>query len=176
MRTGMGGMRGGTYMASPKNGPFVLPRRATEGRLFGGVCAGLAHRYSADVTLMRLGFLLLALAWGVGLVVYAALWLVLPDDETRDVGSLRDSVKRNARHWRVEASRSHRYLQAAWARSGGDSNWPRPLTRRWVAVGLVAGGGAVLLASFGAFAWLTPVRAIGLAAMALGVGTLLSLR
>jgi phage shock protein PspC (stress-responsive transcriptional regulator) len=52
------------------------PRRPLEGRLLAGVCAGIAEQYLVDVTLVRLAFLLLALAWGLGLLLYSLIWLL----------------------------------------------------------------------------------------------------
>ena len=44
-----------------------------------GVCAGLADQFGISVTIIRLAFLLSALlGGGVGIVVYLALWVVMP--------------------------------------------------------------------------------------------------
>jgi phage shock protein PspC (stress-responsive transcriptional regulator) len=48
-------------------------------RKLAGVCAAVAHNLSVSVTAVRAAFLLLALLHGFGIVLYAALWLVLPD-------------------------------------------------------------------------------------------------
>lgn len=54
-------------------------RRASEGQLFGGVAEGLSRRIGIDVTFVRIGFVLAALA-GFGLPLYVILWFVLPSD------------------------------------------------------------------------------------------------
>ncbi len=46
--------------------------------MLGGVCSGLSRSTGIDVTLVRIAVVLLALFSGVGLVVYAVAWLVLP--------------------------------------------------------------------------------------------------
>jgi phage shock protein C len=54
--------------------------RLPEGRL-GGVCAGLASYFEADVTLVRLAWVAFSIVPGLllgGVVVYAALWILLP--------------------------------------------------------------------------------------------------
>jgi signal transduction histidine kinase/phage shock protein PspC (stress-responsive transcriptional regulator) len=59
------------------------PRRAyrsTEDRLLGGVAAGLARHLDAPVLWVRAGFLLAAALGGFGVLLYGALWLVLPSD------------------------------------------------------------------------------------------------
>lgn len=63
----------------------VSPRRLTrlpaEGQI-GGVCAGMAAYLNADVTLVRLAWVILSIVPGAivgGLIAYAAAWLILPD-------------------------------------------------------------------------------------------------
>ena len=48
-----------------------------ERRVIGGVCALLAERFGIDVVWIRLGFVVLALVGGFGVIAYAGLWLVL---------------------------------------------------------------------------------------------------
>ena len=43
-----------------------------------GVCGGVAERWGLDPVLVRVGFVLLALTGGVGVVLYLAGWLLLP--------------------------------------------------------------------------------------------------
>ena len=46
--------------------------------MIGGVCAGIGAAHDVDATLVRLAFVALTLLAGVGIVLYAALWLLLP--------------------------------------------------------------------------------------------------
>jgi phage shock protein PspC (stress-responsive transcriptional regulator) len=56
-------------------------------RKIAGVCAGLADQFGVSVTILRLAFLLgLLFSGGVFLLVYVALWIVMPD-EAPDWGS-----------------------------------------------------------------------------------------
>ena len=60
-----------------------LCRIPTEGRL-GGVCAGIAHYFDADVTLVRLAWVVLSIVPGAlvgGVLAYAAAWLLMPASE-----------------------------------------------------------------------------------------------
>lgn len=52
--------------------------RAREGRLLGGVCAGLSRRFGVPVWLLRIGFVLGNFLPGPGFLVYMGLWLALP--------------------------------------------------------------------------------------------------
>ena len=55
--------------------------RTRHGRWLGGVCAGLAARWSVPVARVRLLFLFAALALGLGILAYVAAWLILPGDD-----------------------------------------------------------------------------------------------
>ena len=51
-------------------------------KFIAGVCSGLADYFDIDPTIMRLGFVLLTFAtYGLMIVIYLCLWLVLPSDE-----------------------------------------------------------------------------------------------
>lgn len=56
--------------------------RRRENRVLGGVAAGLAEYLNVDVTLVRVIFLLAALTEGAGVLIYLALWLVMPEEKT----------------------------------------------------------------------------------------------
>jgi phage shock protein C len=54
--------------------------RPREGRLVAGVCVGLADYFGVDVNLVRLGFGVFTVFWGLGLLIYGLAWLVLPEE------------------------------------------------------------------------------------------------
>ena len=61
--------------------PKRLFRRSSAGRL-GGVCAGIAEYLDADVTLIRLVWLILSVVPGGivgGVVAYLVAWMIMPD-------------------------------------------------------------------------------------------------
>ena len=54
--------------------------RAREGRKIAGVCMGFARYLDMDVTLVRLIWLVLALAsGGLGLIGYVIAWIIIPE-------------------------------------------------------------------------------------------------
>jgi phage shock protein PspC (stress-responsive transcriptional regulator) len=57
-------------------------RRDVEDRKIAGVCGGLARHLDVDPTLVRVVVVVLALFGGAGLVLYAALWLFVPEHGT----------------------------------------------------------------------------------------------
>ncbi len=52
--------------------------RSQSDRMVAGVCGGLATYIGIDPTLVRLAFVLLSLASGIGLAMYLILWVVMP--------------------------------------------------------------------------------------------------
>jgi phage shock protein PspC (stress-responsive transcriptional regulator) len=56
---------------------LVRPR---EDRWLGGVAAGLGAYFDLSPTIYRIAFVALALAGGTGVLLYAAAWLVIPED------------------------------------------------------------------------------------------------
>ena len=57
--------------------PKKLVRIPSKG-MIGGVCAGLAEYLNADPTIIRLIFVLLALAGMSGVLIYIVMWLIVP--------------------------------------------------------------------------------------------------
>jgi phage shock protein PspC (stress-responsive transcriptional regulator) len=55
---------------------LVRPRSS---RVIAGVCAALADRFGLSRTLVRVGFVLFGL-FGVGELVYIALWILIPKE------------------------------------------------------------------------------------------------
>jgi len=47
-----------------------------------GVCSGLAKYFDVDVTLVRVGFVVLTLAVATGVVAYILFWILLDNDPT----------------------------------------------------------------------------------------------
>ena len=54
--------------------------RRRDGRLVAGVCAGLAAYFGIDVTLVRLGFAVFTVFWGLGVLIYLISWAVIPEE------------------------------------------------------------------------------------------------
>jgi phage shock protein PspC (stress-responsive transcriptional regulator) len=55
--------------------------RPVEGRILAGVATGLADYLGLDANLVRLGFCALVLFGGLGLPLYVAGWLLLPETD-----------------------------------------------------------------------------------------------
>ncbi len=66
---------------------FIRPK---EGRIIGGVCAGLADYFNIDVVIIRLIFVVMLISGGAGAVVYIILLIVMPEEDGK---SYADSIK-----------------------------------------------------------------------------------
>jgi phage shock protein PspC (stress-responsive transcriptional regulator) len=53
--------------------------RSRTNRQVAGVCGGLAEYFNVDVTLMRVLFVLLGLLGAAGIVLYIAMWIIVPE-------------------------------------------------------------------------------------------------
>ncbi|MBP9501612.1 MAG: PspC domain-containing protein [Candidatus Promineofilum sp.] len=58
--------------------------RSETDRMIAGVCGGLAAYLGVDPVLVRLAFVILLLASGVGLGIYVVLWFVMPAESQVD--------------------------------------------------------------------------------------------
>ena len=80
-------------------------RRATHGRMVGGVAAGLADYLEVDAVIVRVALVVLALVGGVGLPLYLAAWVLVPEEGSE--ASVADELMGRARaevdHWRDAA-------------------------------------------------------------------------
>ena len=52
--------------------------RPARGKIIGGVCAGIARRFEVSPFLVRLGFVVSIVLPGPQILVYAALWVLMP--------------------------------------------------------------------------------------------------
>jgi phage shock protein C len=52
--------------------------RSNTNRMLAGVCGGLAEYFNLDPTLIRVLFIVLAVLGGSGVVLYLAMWIIVP--------------------------------------------------------------------------------------------------
>jgi signal transduction histidine kinase/phage shock protein PspC (stress-responsive transcriptional regulator) len=67
--------------------PRFRVQRSRDDRVVGGVAGGLGAAIGVDPILVRIGFVVLAFAGGVGVLAYAALWALAPIEPERPQGS-----------------------------------------------------------------------------------------
>jgi phage shock protein C len=76
--------------------------RSRNDRMIAGVAGGLAAYFNIDPLFVRLGFALLALVNGVGIMLYMILWLLLPNEDSAAADS-RTQVRENVDEMRTAA-------------------------------------------------------------------------
>ncbi len=65
-------------------GPGLL-RPTRDDRVIGGVCSGLGRYLGIDPVLLRIAFVLLAIAGGGGIVLYVVGWILIPEERPGEV-------------------------------------------------------------------------------------------
>jgi phage shock protein C len=60
--------------------------RSRTDRKLAGVCGGLAQYFNLDATLLRVLFVVLAVLGGSGLVLYLAMWIIVPNEPQAATG------------------------------------------------------------------------------------------
>ena len=66
--------------------------RSRSGAILGGVCGGLGDYFNIDSNIIRLVFVILTFINGVGLLLYLAVWLIVPREETTEKTTLKETV------------------------------------------------------------------------------------
>jgi len=54
--------------------------RSRTDRKLAGVCGGLAQYFNTDATVIRVLFVVLAVLGGGGLLIYLAMWIIVPSE------------------------------------------------------------------------------------------------
>ncbi len=78
-RVSLGGSRGCIAKGGAMGSTRKLYRSRTDRKL-AGVCGGLAQYFNTDATLIRVLFVVLAVLGGSGLVIYLAMWIIVPSE------------------------------------------------------------------------------------------------
>jgi len=85
------------HTQSSEAGPKSLVR-ARQGRMVAGVAAGVARYLGVDVTLVRIAFVLITLVGGIGIPLYLASWLLIPEEDASH--SLAADFASSVQEWR----------------------------------------------------------------------------
>lgn len=110
--------------------------RSHEGRLLSGVCSGLAQYSVIDVVWIRLAFVLLGLASGLGTALYVILALLIPLE--KDVGRPPNEIfQANLRDLGDTVEEKFNHIYNATGQN------------RFVAAGLIILGGVLLFSQIG---------------------------
>ena len=69
--------------------------RDENNKLLGGICAGLANYFGIDKLVVRILFMIFALGFGFGFIVYLILWVAIPSTASTKIGSTRKRLFRD---------------------------------------------------------------------------------
>jgi phage shock protein PspC (stress-responsive transcriptional regulator) len=69
-----------TDNANGNTGDRSRLQRAVDGRILGGVAAGLSQYLDIDIAVVRIGFVALGLLGGIAIPLYLAGWLLIPEE------------------------------------------------------------------------------------------------
>jgi phage shock protein PspC (stress-responsive transcriptional regulator) len=114
--------------------------RSRSNRVLGGVCAGLGGYLGLDPTLVRLIFVVLALADGIAILIYLVLWILVPLEPMagEQVASAGDLAQRAGQ---------------LGEEAGQAISRPNPQAGLWLGGALIVTGGVLFLRSLG-ISWL----------------------
>ncbi|MEM7118133.1 MAG: PspC domain-containing protein [Chloroflexota bacterium] len=71
------------------------PTRSNTDKILAGVCGGLATYTNIDSVFIRLAFLILIFASGIGLPIYLILWVIMPTSDQEDTSNNAEVMKQN---------------------------------------------------------------------------------
>jgi phage shock protein C len=77
---GPGAEPGGPGPLPPPSGGQRVLRRSQSDRVLAGVCGGLGRYLGIDPVLLRIAFVVLALANGLGVIAYVVAWVAIPEE------------------------------------------------------------------------------------------------
>jgi len=113
----------------------------------GGVCGGLGVYLGIDSTLVRLFFVLLAFAEGIGILLYFILWVVVPREDRVEGTTLEENVRSGAEEIAERAREMGEELQKG-------VKMPGRQTGLYIGLGLIIIGMYYLLDSLNIY-WLS---------------------
>jgi phage shock protein C len=67
-----------------------LLRRSPDDKVIAGVCGGLGRYLGVDPVLLRIAFVILAVAGGGGILIYVVAWILIPEErEGENLGTVK---------------------------------------------------------------------------------------
>ncbi|MES2890526.1 MAG: PspC domain-containing protein [Bacteroidota bacterium] len=69
--------------------------RTENDKVIGGVCGGLANYFGMDPMIVRIIFVIVAMAFGTGLLAYLILWIAVPSSASAEIGGTRKKLFRD---------------------------------------------------------------------------------
>lgn len=116
------GKQGGPRVSAEEVRDLGRLRRSGTDRKIAGVAGGLARHLDVDPTVIRVALVVLALFGGAGVILYGALWLLVPEDGEPDATIHLDPKTRTVALWVVGIVALAALLGNSW--HGWGFPWP----------------------------------------------------
>jgi len=128
--------------------------RSRSERLVWGVCGGLADYFGMDPTIVRIIFVLLALAHGIGILVYIILAIVVPLEGSK-VTTPHDTVRENVAEIKETAAGLGEEIRATFEGEEKAKVSDKTQQRRNIlGIALIIVGIIILMGTLNLFRWL----------------------
>ena len=127
--------------------------RSQSDRMIWGVCGGLAKYFDMDPTLVRIIFVLLLFANGVGVVAYIIMAIVVPLEGSKTVEP-KETVKENMEEIKKTANELGREISATFAGENKTETTDTSHQRRnMLGIAIIVVGILILMGSLNLFWW-----------------------
>ena len=128
--------------------------RSRSERMIWGVCGGLANYFDMDPTIVRIIFVLLALANGVGIVVYIIMAIVVPLEGSK-VATSKEVIKENVEEIKETAGQIGNEIRSTFEKADEEDTSGKIRRRRnLLGMALIVIGIVILLGTLNLFHWL----------------------
>ncbi len=129
--------------------------RSGSDRMVWGVCGGLAKYFGIDPTIVRIIFVLLIFANGLGILAYIILAIVVPRESSK-AAEPKGAIKENVEEMKETAGELGREIRSTLAGEESESEEVTKARRRRLnlfGIIIIVVGLLFLLGSFGLFRW-----------------------
>ena len=124
-------------------------------RMIWGVCGGLANYFDMDPTIVRIIFVLLALANGVGIVVYIIMAIVVPLEGSK-VATSKEVIKENVEEIKETAGQIGNEIRSTFEKADEEDTSGKIRRRRnLLGIVLIIIGIVILLGTLNLFRWIS---------------------
>jgi phage shock protein PspC (stress-responsive transcriptional regulator) len=119
----------GEAHATGHGGPPRRLYRIHEGAMISGVCNGIAAYVNLDPTLVRIGFVLLTIFWGTGLLVYVVMAIVVPEARSPEEKSAASGIPATAQEYIRRAKEGYYEAMKKFPDRKARREWSRQFKR-----------------------------------------------
>ena len=125
--------------------------RSRKDRMIWGVCGGLARYFDMDPVIIRIIFVLLVFANGLGVLAYIILAIVVPTEGSK-TSEPSETVRENIEEIKQTAGEMGREIQSTFSQEG-NTEAKHPKQRLLVGLAIIIIGVLILLGTLDLFWW-----------------------